>query len=182
MSESAVRAPTAKEQREKELHPHSSRVPKYDTVPTGILTVVPGGIVDLTSEEALAKLIAKSTQDIIRQLDEERKQREIAEQKSRQQWERQRQDQEEKARVEALHKATAAFRQYRDMMEYIEEVRRFGRVPDDQHKEGQSFDEWLRWAEWRARHIHPLGRLLRDLTWKTSSHALDWTEPPCSRK
>jgi len=42
-------------------------------------------------------------------------------------------------------------------MEYIEEVRRFGRVPDNQRKEGQSLEEWIRWAEWRARQIHPLG-------------------------
>jgi hypothetical protein len=149
--------PTAKELRDKEQYPHLSRIPKYDSVPTGVLTLVPGGVVDITREEALAKLVAKSTEDIIRQLEEERTQREAAEAKSRQEWERQRQNQEEKARVEALHKAAAAFRQYRDLMDYIEEVRRFGRVPDDQRKEGQTVDDWLRWAEWRARCIHPLG-------------------------
>ena len=43
------------------------------------------------------------------------------------------------------------------MMDYIEEVRRFGRVPDNQRKEGQSLEEWLKWAESRARQLHPLG-------------------------
>jgi hypothetical protein len=42
-------------------------------------------------------------------------------------------------------------------MAYIEEVRRFGRVPADQWKEGQSLEEWLAWANWRARQLHPLG-------------------------
>jgi hypothetical protein len=54
-------------------------------------------------------------------------------------------------------KAADALRQYRIMMEYIEEVRRFGRIPDDQRREDQTLDDWLRWAEWQARRVHPLG-------------------------
>lgn len=149
--------PTAKELREKERYPHLSRIPKYDSVPTGLLTLVPGGVVDLASEDALARLIDKAVDDIIRRLEVERNQRERAEAERRKEWERQRQNQEEKARIEALYKAADSFRWYRDMMEYIEEVRRFGRVPDDQRKEGQTVEEWLRWAEWRARSVHPLG-------------------------
>jgi hypothetical protein len=147
---------TAEELRYKKEHPYSARIPKYDSVPTGTLILVPGGVVDLSSEEALAKLIAKATAEVVQLLDKASQQREIAEAHRRRESDRQRQEQEEKARVEALAKAAAAFRQYRDMMDYIEEVRRFGKAPDDQRKEGQSLDEWLRWAEWRARCIHPL--------------------------
>src|SRR5262249_31765021 len=50
--------PTAKELREKD-EPFASRIPKNDSVPTGKLTLVPGGVVDLSSEETLAVLIAK---------------------------------------------------------------------------------------------------------------------------
>jgi hypothetical protein len=149
--------PTPKELREKERYPHLSRIPKHDSVPTGVLTLVPGGVADLSSEEALARLIKKAVEDIIRQLEVERNRRELAEAERHKEWERQRENQEEKARIEAFCKAADSFRRYREIMEYIEEVRRFGRVPDDQRKEGQTLEEWLRWAEWRARCIHPIG-------------------------
>lgn len=123
--------PTAKELRDKEKYPHSSRrIPKYDSVPTGVLTLVPGGVVDSSSEEALATLIAKATDDVMRQLEVESKQREAAQEKQQREWDKQKQDREEQERVEALHKAATAFSQYRDLMAYVEEVRRFGWVPD----------------------------------------------------
>jgi hypothetical protein len=59
--------------------------------------------------------------------------------------------------VEALLKAAAALREYRVVTGYIEEVRRFGRVPDDQRREGQTLDDWLAWAEAQAQQVHPLG-------------------------
>jgi hypothetical protein len=147
---------TAEELRYKKEHPYSARIRKYDSVPTGTLILVPGGVVDLSSEEALAKLIAKATAEVVQLLDKAAQQREFVEAQRRRESDRQREEQEEKARGEALAKAAAAFRQYRDMMDYIEEGRRFGKAPDDQRQEGQSLDEWLRWAEWRARCIHPL--------------------------
>lgn len=63
----------------------------------------------------------------------------------------------EKQRVEAMIKAATALREYRIVTDYIEEVRRFGRVPDDQRREGQTLDDWPAWAEAHAQEIHPLG-------------------------
>ena len=60
-------------------------------------------------------------------------------------------------RFEALHKAAAEIHRYRLLMDYIAEVRRFGRVPPDRKREGQTLEEWLRWADWQARQIHPIG-------------------------
>ena len=140
--------PTAKELREKEAYPHSRRIPKFDAVPTGKLTLVPGGVIDLSSEEALGQLIEKATRDVLQLLDEEQRRRELEEAEQRRAWEKQQREQNEKARVDALYKAAAEFRQYRDLMEYIEEVRRFGKAPANQRQEGQSLEEWLKWAEW----------------------------------
>ena len=118
---------------------------------------MPGGVADLSSEDTLAKLVAKAVAEIMHQLDKERDRREAAEAESHRKWEREKQEHEEKSRVEAFHKAASALHQYREIMEFIQEVRLFGRVPDNQRKEGQTLEEWLRWAEWRARHVHPLG-------------------------
>ncbi len=90
---------TAEELRYKKEHPYSARIPKFDSVPTGTLVLVPGGVVDLSSEDALAKLIAKATTEIIQLLDKAAEQREIADAQRRRESERQRQEQEEKARV-----------------------------------------------------------------------------------
>ncbi len=149
-------SPTTDELRYKNEHPYSSRIPKFDSVPTGRLQLVPGGTVDLSSEEALAKLIAKATDEVLRLLDEAADRRKVAETERRHEWERQEQERNEKARVEAFFKAAAAYRQYRDVMDYIEEVRRFGRAPDNQREEGQTLEDWLQWAECHARSIHPL--------------------------
>ena len=156
--EKVPHVPTAAELRAKEKDPiFSPRIPKNDSIPTGKLTLVPGGAVDLSSEAALAQVVAKAVDDIVQKIESERARREAAEAQRRREWNRQQQEQEEKARADALHKSAAAFRQYRELMDYIDEVRRHGRVPDDQRKEGQTLEEWLRWAEWRARIIHPLG-------------------------
>jgi len=148
--------PTAKELKEKD-QPFASRIPKNDSVPTGRLTLVPGGVVDLSSEEALGQLIAKAADEVVASLDAARSRREAATAERHHEYERQQREQAEKARVESLTKTATAFRRYREMMDYIEEVRRFGRVPDDQRKEGQTLQEWLAWAEWQARIVHPIG-------------------------
>jgi hypothetical protein len=147
--------PTAKELKEQE-RPFPSRIPKFDSVSTGKLTLQPGGVVDLSSEDAVALLVKKATDDILAELEAKRQEREKADAARRLEWQRQKEEQEEKGRISALHKAADSLRQYREIMAYIEEVRRFGRVPDDQRKEGQTLDEWLRWAEWRARQVHPI--------------------------
>ena len=81
--------PTAKELRDKD-RPFAARVPKYDDVPTGKLTLIPGGVVNLSSEETLAKLIAKAADDVIQLLDQAKSRREAALAQQRQQYERQR--------------------------------------------------------------------------------------------
>jgi hypothetical protein len=149
--------PTAKELREADKYPVLSKVPKWDSVPTGKLTLVPGGVVDLSSEEALAQLIAKAVEEIVQHLDRERSQRKAAEEARNREYQRQKAEQEEKTRVESLYKASDSLHRYRLLMAYIEEVRRFGRVPEDQRRDGQTLEEWIRWAKWRARMIHPLG-------------------------
>lgn len=148
--------PTAKELREKERYSWT-RIPKWDDVPTGELLLEPGGVVDLSSDAAINQLINKAVADVIENLGRFRKQREAAQAAQKREWDRQRRIEEEKKRVAALHQAAEALRQYRALTEYIEEVRRFGRVPDDQRREGQTLEQWLRWAEARAQDIHPLG-------------------------
>ncbi|MGD2111161.1 MAG: hypothetical protein PVI86_17425 [Phycisphaerae bacterium] len=148
--------PTTKELREKERYPRT-RIPKWDDVPTGELVLVPGGPADLSSDQAISQLIDKAVADVIERLADVRKKREAAEVARRQEWERRREVEEEKSRVEAMHKAAAALHQYRLLTEYIEEVRRFGRVPEGQLRDGQTLEEWLTWAEAQARRIHPLG-------------------------
>jgi hypothetical protein len=148
--------PSAKELREKERYSWT-RIPKWDNVPTGELVLEPGGVVDLSSDAAINQLISKAVADAIDNLGRVRKQREAAQAAQKLEWDRRRRIEEEKKRVAALHQAAEALRQYRALTKYIEEVRRFGRVPDDQRCEGQTLEQWLRWAEARAKDIHPLG-------------------------
>jgi hypothetical protein len=148
--------PAAAELREKERFP-GMKISKWDDVPTGELVLDPGGLVDLSSDEAIARLVEKAVADVIEELGRVRKRREADEAVRLREWERQRRIREEKERVEALLKAAEALRQYRILTDYIEEVRRFGRIPHDQHREGQTVEQWLRWAEIQAQRIHPLG-------------------------
>ncbi len=148
--------PSDKELREKERCSWT-RIPKWDDLPTGELELTPGGRVDLTSDEAINLLIRKAVADVIENLADVRKKREAEEAARHQEWERRREIEEERSRVEAMHKAAAALRQYRLLTDYIEEVRRFGRVPDNQLRDGQTLEEWLAWAEWQAQQVHPLG-------------------------
>lgn len=148
--------PTAKELREKERYP-GTRIRKWDDVPTGELVLAPGGPVDTSSDQAIRQVIDKAVADAIEDLADVRKKREADEAVRRQEWERRREIEEEKSRVEAMHNAAAALHQYRLLTEHIEEVRRFGRVPEDQLRDGQSLEEWLAWAEWQAQRVHPLG-------------------------
>jgi hypothetical protein len=147
---------TAKELREKERF-SLTRIPKWDDVHTGELILAPGGVVDLTGDDAINQLVNKAVADVIEELGRVRKRREEAEAARKSEWDRQRRIEEEKKRVQALHQAAEALRQYRVLTEYIEEVRRFGRVPEDQRREGQTLDQWLCWAEAQAQRIHPLG-------------------------
>lgn len=149
--------PTAKELRDKERDKYGPAIPKYDDVPTGKLTLSPGGVVDLSTEAALGRVAEKAALEVMSALDRLKVEREAREEAQRREYCRQQEESAEKARVEALHKASAAMHRYRELMDYIAEVRRFGRVPADQKREGQTLEEWLRWAEWQARIIHPLG-------------------------
>jgi len=148
--------PSEKELREKERCSWT-KIPKWDDLPTGELDLTPGGRVDLTSDETINLLIRKAVADVVELIGQARTRREAEEAERRREWERQQAVAAEKQRVEAMIKAAAALREYRVVTDYIEEVRRFGRVPDDQRREGQSLDEWLNWAEAQAQRIHPLG-------------------------
>ena len=148
--------PSDKELREKERCSWT-KIPKWDDLPTGELDLTPGGRVDVSSDEAINQLVRKAVADVIELIGQARKKREAEEAERRREWEHQQAIAEEKRRVEALYKAAAALREYRVVTGYIEEVRRFGRVPDDQRREGQTLDDWLAWAEAQAQQIHPLG-------------------------
>jgi hypothetical protein len=148
--------PTDKELREKGRHSWT-RIPKWDDLYTGELELSPGGRVDLSSDDAIDLLVRKAVADVVELIEKARQRRETEEAERRREWERQRAIAAEKERVEAMRKAAAALREYRVLTDYIEEIRRFGRVPDDQRREGQTLEEWLAWAEVRAQSIHPLG-------------------------
>jgi hypothetical protein len=148
--------PTTKELKEKERNSYF-KIPKWDSVPTGVLTLSPGGVVDASSEEAIGQLVVKAAADIVAQLDQEQQNREEREARQREEAKRQHDAEAEKSRVTALHKAADDLHRYRLLMDYIAEVRRFGQVPANQRKEGQTLEQWLQWAEWQARILHPLG-------------------------
>ena len=147
---------TDKELREKERCSWT-RIPKWDDVYTGELELSPGGRVDLSSDDAINQLVRKAVADVVELIGKTRKRREAEEAERRREWERQQAIAAEKERVEATIKAAAALVEYRRLTDYIEEVRRFGRVPDDQRREGQTLDQWLTWAEAQAQRTHPLG-------------------------
>lgn len=147
--------PTAKELRDNELY--SWRIPKWDNVHTAELVLRPGGVVDVTSEDTIDQIVRKAVADVVEELDRVRKHRIEAEAAQERERDRQRRIEDEKKRVTALHNAAEALRQYRILTDYIEEVRRFGRAPEDQRREGQTLEEWLNWAEIQAQRLHPLG-------------------------
>jgi len=147
--------PTAKEQADQTRF--STRIPKWDSVPTGKLTLHPGGAVDLTSQQAFDNLIQRAVDEVMKVIERARDERQKREAVQREQAERQRREDEEKKRVEAFYKSADALHRYRLTLEFIEEVRRFGRVPANQLRPGQTMEEWLEWAHARAREIHPLG-------------------------
>lgn len=148
--------PNRQELKRKERDPYY-RIRKRDVVPTGQLILTPGGRVDLSSQVALDAVLAKAVAEVKQQLTEARSRREAEAQRRKEEWRREEEGRAEKARGEALLQAASDLHRYRLLMDYIKEVRRFGWVPDDQRKEGQSLEEWIRWAEWKARCIHPLG-------------------------
>jgi hypothetical protein len=148
--------PTPKELKQKETWPHT-RLPKWDKVYTGELVLHPGGPVDATTDRSVSVLIAKAIADLQNQLARARQGRETEEARRNEESRQERARQQEKARLESFHNAARALHDYRVAVDYIEEVRRFGRVPQDQRREGQSLDQWLEWAERQARRSHPLG-------------------------
>jgi hypothetical protein len=153
--EKVPHTPTKRELADKEWF--GTRIPKYDQQPTGQLTLYPGGVVDFSSEESLNALIAKAVDELKQQIAEQRQKRELAEASRRAEAKREQERRDEKERVDTFRTAAEKLDQYRKQMAYIEEVRRCGRVPDDQRREGQTLEQWLRWAEEQARRIHPLG-------------------------
>jgi hypothetical protein len=148
--------PTAKEKAEQERYSFS-RPQRWDYVPTGELTLHPGGMVDLSNQEALDDLIKRSVTEVLEEIEQQRMSRVAREEKQHREAEERRREEEEKQRVESLHKSADALHRYRLLMEYIEEVRRHKRIPSNQLRDGQTLAEWIRWAEAQARAVHPLG-------------------------
>src|SRR5215208_5062334 len=67
--------PTAKELREQQQHSHF-KVRKWDSEPTGELTLEPGGVVDPSSTGAIDVLIERAVAEIVTRLDDEKQKRE----------------------------------------------------------------------------------------------------------
>jgi hypothetical protein len=147
---------TAEEQAEKARYRFFS-APGWDFVATGKLVLHPGGAVDLTSQEALDGLIERAVEQIAATIDRAREERKQREEAQRKEFARQQRQQKEKERTDSLYKSADALHCYRLLMEYIEEVRRFGVIPSDQLRDGQTMDDWLEWARAKARAVHPLG-------------------------
>lgn len=155
LTKQVAHEPTAKELQDHEKY--GSRIPKWDQAYTGELHLTPGGRVDLSSEQTLQKVIDKAVADVQAELAKAKAKREAEAEIRHREFERAETQRREDERVKALYAAADSFDRYCKLMDYIAEVRRFGRVPDNQRVEGQTLEEWLNWAEWRARHIHPIG-------------------------
>lgn len=147
---------TAKEKADKARYSFLTS-PKWDFIPTGRLVLHPGGDVDLSSQQALDALIDHAVSEIVKTIEKERERRKQQEDEHRIEMDRQQRVHEEKGRTEAFYKSAEALRRYHILMEYIEEVRRFGCVPLDQLHDGQTLEEWFEWAKAKARAVHPLG-------------------------
>lgn len=132
------------------------RPPKWDWVPTGELTLDPGGRVDLTDDSTVATFASATAAEIDARLERTRESREQSEAAQRKEWERQQRAADHKRRVESMRKSATQLHEYRLLLEYIEEVRRVGRIPRDQLEEGQTLAEWLQWASRTAQTLHPL--------------------------
>ena len=61
----------------------------------------------------------------------------------------------EQKKTDSLLKSAKELRQYHLLLDYIEEVRRLGRIPN-KHEPGESLDDWLVWAQAKALSMHPL--------------------------
>lgn len=155
--EKVPHVPTPQELKEKETRP-SIRIPAWDEVWTGNLLLDPGGLVDLTSEAALDAVLENAMQLLQERLATAATERVRREEVHRQEQHKRAEIEAEKKRIDAVDQAASALRRYRLWVEYIEEVRRVGVVPLNQRRNGQTLEEWIDWAEWRAREIHPLSR------------------------
>lgn len=133
------------------------RAQAWDYLPTGVLILHPGGCVDLSTQQAFDSFILQAAGQVMETIEHERSQREYREKVQREEARRAQIKAEEERRVKSLHEAAALLHQHRLLLDYIEEVRRFGRMPPNQTREGQTFEEWLSWAEAQARRMHPLG-------------------------
>ena len=128
--------PTAKELRDKERDKYGPAIPKNDSALTGKLTLHPGGVVDLSSEAAVGTLIEKSVSEVVATLNQLKVEREAREEERRREQRKEQDKAAEKCGRGALDKAAGEMHRYRQLMDYIAEVRRFGRVPPDQKREG----------------------------------------------
>ncbi|MBX7132881.1 MAG: hypothetical protein K1X67_09420 [Fimbriimonadaceae bacterium] len=153
--EKVPHVPTPKELKEKEIWP-STRIPACDEVWTGNLLLDPGGLVDLSSEAALDAVLENAKQLLQERLATAATDRLRREEVHRQEQQKRAEIEAEKQRIDAVDQAAEALRRFRLWADYIEEVRRVGVVPPEQRRNGQTFEEWIEWAEWRAREIHPL--------------------------
>jgi hypothetical protein len=132
------------------------RPPKWDYVASGELSISPGGRVDLKDETTVKVTVNEAVAGVERELERKRASREAAEESQRREWERQSRIEQDKQKKESMLKSARQLHEYRLLLEYIEEVRRVGRVPGDQLEPGQTLEQWLAWAEEKARRLHPL--------------------------
>lgn len=132
------------------------RPPKWDFLPTGELSLVPGGTFNLQDDAGVRAQILDAASTIEQELERKKSARESEERRRHEEWERQQRIEHEKKKRESMLKSAQKLLEYRLLLAYIEEVRRVGRIPADQIEPGQTLEQWLAWAEERVRRLHPL--------------------------
>jgi hypothetical protein len=154
VDERIVHEMTAKEKADHEQY--GRKPPKWDVLPTGQFTLNPGGKVDLSNEEAFSACLARTIALIEQKVAEARENREARERYEREEARRQHLRHEEEERIKAFGESARSLEHYQVLVQYIEEVRRHGVVPNNQRRENQTLEEWLAWAEAQAQSYHPL--------------------------
>lgn len=77
--------------------------------------------------------------------------------------EHQRRAAEEAAKIKALQEAAAAWSRSRELLAFINNVRRVAEDKLNSDAEGEAFTQWLEWAESYATSVDPLGKSLTGL-------------------
>jgi hypothetical protein len=111
---------------------------------------------DRKDDATVRSLVEAAAAQVEGELECTKASREAAEQAQRREWERQQRIQDEKQKTKSMLKSAQQLREYQVLLNYIEEVPRVGRIPTGQLEPRETLEQWLAWAEEKARRLHPL--------------------------